>query len=676
MPRITPGSTFPFISASDAAGTRLAIGGQIDPSFLALLTARDPANRSYSWTAVEPEACGTFPMIPFFRSGNYTTNPAFETSGNPLVPLGSVVKLSPGYFGSNETYTFSDRSAFITAIVNAVSANNTFSWRQVIPGVNGTWTNGSLTGNYSLNFATELNDMVSSVTLGNIYVLYQGYASAWPQITLQTAIQGNATTYTVQNMTISGAYGGNYALTYYDLAGNPGLTTAPIAWNANAAQIQAALNALSGSPVINTTGNNPFNLTFVDAFGDYPILSANTTLLLNDQEWFFVASGGSGNTTIYNFNNSSVVLNGSIYGANITNNNSPWYFNSTAIQNVTVSGNLTITNTNTTYANTTVNNSNVYITGGNATYNNITYNNGTFYNATKDYGRISFTGGNGTGPAYAYTLLDGTTSLPVSGSLLSNPVIAVNETLNLPSGRSFAWKETVALPEAIVYAKSGDPVNGALQLGDTDAMGSFVWRYTDANGSLITSADVGLWANAVDVVTALESLNSLGNYTVFQNITINPNGTSIFRQTMNLDMDPLHAGANLTIVPSNYNTTYRIYMDHPYDEPDLGYGIAEIVNATYGGGSWTYGYNITYKSNGTTLNPWGFWTSPVFVANGTKMLAVNYPSASSATLLTVQEILAPYVVYDATTVADWSGSNPLNVQEALDRIAAAVGPIA
>jgi hypothetical protein len=90
----------------------------------------------------------------------------------------------------------------------------------------------------------------------------------------------------VQTLTVT-ATGGTYALTVEEPIGNQ-QKTAPIAFNASAATIQAALAALSnvGSGNVTVTGTGPFTITFVGALAAQPIqaIAVDNTL----------ATGGTG----------------------------------------------------------------------------------------------------------------------------------------------------------------------------------------------------------------------------------------------------------------------------------------------------------------------------------------------------------------------------------------------
>lgn len=90
---------------------------------------------------------------------------------------------------------------------------------------------------------------------------------------------------------------------------------------------------------------------------------------------------------------------------------------------------------------------------------------------------------------------------------------------------------------------------------------------------------------------------------------------------------------------------------------------------------------ITAASGGTGGNSWGGGDGdPAFVsvtAGGSFELGL----ATGDLFWAANQALGPTVVtrkddYEAAVVGDWSGTQPLNVKAALDRIAAAIGPIA
>jgi hypothetical protein len=95
------------------------------------------------------------------------------------------------------------------------------------------------------------------------------------QVEVQMQIAGTPGVDAVQTLTFSEVVGGTYTLSY------GGVTTTPLAWNASAATIQAALIALStiGSGQVAVAGTNPFTVTFGGTLGFQPVftLAINST---------------------------------------------------------------------------------------------------------------------------------------------------------------------------------------------------------------------------------------------------------------------------------------------------------------------------------------------------------------------------------------------------------------
>ena len=102
----------------------------------------------------------------------------------------------------------------------------------------------------------------------------------------------------IQSVRVSNATGGTFTLTF------SGQTTAPIAFNATAAQVQAALEALSnvGSGNLSVTGGDvntsPVVITFIGVYAgvDVPTFSADATALTGTTPTVtvgFIQQGGS-----------------------------------------------------------------------------------------------------------------------------------------------------------------------------------------------------------------------------------------------------------------------------------------------------------------------------------------------------------------------------------------------
>lgn len=374
----------------------------INPAIWARITGTDGAG-AYSWEQVSPAELGTVVETINSRYGTITDSQAYEISGNLQVPAGVIVQLLPGV-NSYPSYVFRYQSALIEAEIDAISLPY-YGWHQVLPANNGTYDPGPLNGSIDLNFATELND-VPGISVGDRTLLYQGYSSGAPSARTYPQQTGNATQFTIQNLTLTNVYGGTYTLTYFDIANDPGQMSGNINGTDNASLIQAIL-AGSGwvpAPNISVTGNAPyFALQFNASLADYPMLQADSSQLRNDQEWFFVftpASAG-GNTTI---SNSTVIYNGTVvYGNTTINYSNLTFHNTTTITslvafNTTFAGNITIGAA--TIYNTTITATNVTFSGG------------------ANYAEILLTGGGTANASYNWTLIEGCQNhtFPASGT--------------------------------------------------------------------------------------------------------------------------------------------------------------------------------------------------------------------------------------------------------------------
>jgi hypothetical protein len=88
----------------------------------------------------------------------------------------------------------------------------------------------------------------------------------------------------VETVTITGSpTGGTFTLTIPAVGDQPAQTTIPIAFNATAATVQAALTALSrfgpSGVVVTGSAGGPYTLTFDTRFPNLPTLTSNATLL-------------------------------------------------------------------------------------------------------------------------------------------------------------------------------------------------------------------------------------------------------------------------------------------------------------------------------------------------------------------------------------------------------------
>lgn len=103
----------------------------------------------------------------------------------------------------------------------------------------------------------------------------------------------------VQTVTLTGATGGTFTLTF------GGQTTTPLAFNATAAAVQAALVALSniGPADVQVTGNagGPYTVTFVGALANapQPVLVATGAALTGTTPTVAVAHTATGSTATF-----------------------------------------------------------------------------------------------------------------------------------------------------------------------------------------------------------------------------------------------------------------------------------------------------------------------------------------------------------------------------------------
>ncbi len=565
------GGAYPFGIAQGLQGRTYSLTGQVeDTAFWACLSDRD-LHGAYAWYEVVPAEIGRLTDSLFLRSGSLTVDPAYEVNGNPVVPLGTYVRIRVGYVGANVEYNFEYKSTMMVAEVTGTSMSR-FAWEMMVPGPYNTWQPTGITDNNYLNFATEINYQNASVQIGSVYVMYMGYASSVARVLIQSFNEGNATTATSFNLSITGAFGGNYTLTGYTAAGNQALgPTANLAFNDNAAAIQAALNAAGNN--LTVTGLNPFNVT-MNSTGAWPVMSGNGMGLLNDQIWFFSAANGSqvGNTTIINnvTFNGNVTFNAPATATNVTVNGN-MFFNASSswCGTLTFNGNVTINNSNVTYNNVTNN--------GNIVYNNSTVtNNGA--NCT-GWAIVTLSGGCGTGPAYAYTIYSqcncGTL---MNGDLLHNPAIAPNGTLNMPDGARvvarYCCDVTNGTPANYTHT-GGSSVNGTLKLVTT--AGSAHFRFQNATLD-VNGTEFGVWTYAKDIAALM-----VGDFAGLHNITISPNGT-LYQQNFAITADHDNLAA-LTLVADNYANTTTPFIDQLWNGSlDLFYALVYIDQYRFVGG--------------------------------------------------------------------------------------------
>jgi hypothetical protein len=236
--------------------------------FWVRLISRDDLGK-YGWREVVPKLGGLWGNTTDLRSGTLSVDWAYEANLIPDVPLGTVVKLRLGLFNGNQAYVFTYPSNVTGELI---SLNGTlWQWEERLQDSDGSWVLGTRSGS-----AYEANN--ASATVGDIVRLYPGYGIS-PAYGLIVADPANST----QNLTLYGAVGGNFTLTFYDSVASGFKTTDTLSYNASTSDVSFELNlfnetfSVSGSP------------------GNYSILSTSnyTTLSINDENlksdllWYF-----------------------------------------------------------------------------------------------------------------------------------------------------------------------------------------------------------------------------------------------------------------------------------------------------------------------------------------------------------------------------------------------------
>lgn len=125
------------------------------------------------------------------------------------------------------------------------------------------------------DLSTKITDIGVVPTFAAI--IYGGHAT----ITVATSVQGvTGTTAEVQTLTLNNAVGGTFTITY------AGQTTAPIAYNASTATVQAALWALSNiadNDVAVTGTPGAYTLTWLNSLGNVAQPTVTTTSLVGNR---------------------------------------------------------------------------------------------------------------------------------------------------------------------------------------------------------------------------------------------------------------------------------------------------------------------------------------------------------------------------------------------------------
>lgn len=263
---------------------------------LARLVASDPTATPacpYAWRQIVRQANGSYVDHPYSFGGGVADAgggfPAYEAGGNPHVPVDgtAVVWLRPGEGGSYFLFDWTARPVWVSL---SGSSGASYGWTEKYPTSGGTWATlpGGMTGTTTQNAARELYG-VTGLADGTVVQLVRGYSSGAPQAIVGRVRAGDDLVSEKQSLCIVGAVAGTYTITF------EGQTTAPLSWNANAAAIEAALEALSNLVGVTVTGTgnpdgDPWVIEFLDDFSGHAVIQVTTETLRGDQEWLFAAS--------------------------------------------------------------------------------------------------------------------------------------------------------------------------------------------------------------------------------------------------------------------------------------------------------------------------------------------------------------------------------------------------
>lgn len=654
---IQPG--FPFIGGSFYGEQQLAL--DLDaPPFPARIT-QNWANGTYSWMQLVPFSNTTYAIPATKFSGNGT---AFESSGNTEVPVGMVVQLSRGVYGGEQYYQFSFSENRIEAEITGVSSlgpGQTYSWQQIDPSSGG-WYSGPLSGNYTVSPAVELND--HNTPIGARVIMYRGYSSGLPQIDLMTIIDGNATTNYSTNMTITSAVGGSFNLTVYNATAFA--TTSSITFPVTYGQISAAINAtLVANATVTPISATIYNITLTPM--GYGLVTADAAMLQN-QNWFFTyganGSGSGGNTTYNNYTFSNTTFN------NATS------FNATSVTFGNVTFNSTSSNSTSFSA--------INITFGSATINNttITSTNTTWYGQA-NYAIVKLTGGGTSNGTYNYTLIEGCQNHTFS---------ATGQAYELNGVQGLRANATGIQVVAFKFP-SGEIGFDHCCNGSTSSNSSFPQPinriYLETNATLLSNTSVALGMllqtrNNFDLeikratgTPALTLQNPLLSYYGDPNSTGQFGALPVFdvnNGTFGILDPPSDAGlaaiSNLTLPTGlDYRTVPNTLT--PVSSMDNFTGL--IAN----NGMWVEQYVPTLRSNDTPLtNPGTMLAYDIVSENWGGLL----PTINDGDVLQVDTghplgLSYGGAKYSPGNDANWVDPQPTTVAVALDRLAAAIGPV-
>ena len=239
----------------------------------------------YSWVAVRQDDEGNHAQHPIAMRGDADGYPAYEEHGNPLVPIdGTAVvelRLGPGPY-----YLFSYKPREVWAKITG-SSGALYAWTEVYHAGGTTFSTltGGRTGATSVNAARERNG-VTGIANDTIVELRRGHCDGAPRVIVTRQQVGNDDDEReIQQVRILDATGGTFTLTF------DGQTTSALAYDINAADLEAALEALSTVTACSVTGTgtdgDPFVITFEDDYEEHAFMTPDATAMKSDQEWLF-----------------------------------------------------------------------------------------------------------------------------------------------------------------------------------------------------------------------------------------------------------------------------------------------------------------------------------------------------------------------------------------------------
>jgi hypothetical protein len=180
-----------------------------------------------------------------------------------------------------------------------------YAWHQVIPQDSGLFADPSNVGYHgtlTVNPLYEINGN-RTVLAGTIVRAWRGWTRghAWAQII--PINRGNGTSVREkQRLFIHNACSGTFTLTVYDSGGTSATTTA-IAYDATAAQIEAAIEALANitNVTVSVVSGTAFDIEFQDSFLAHKFIEPNYVNLESCQTWLFESAETSTSSTSYRY---------------------------------------------------------------------------------------------------------------------------------------------------------------------------------------------------------------------------------------------------------------------------------------------------------------------------------------------------------------------------------------